>query len=1272
MPLAQLPLTGRPHRNQQLFSDHYLDVVLPMLPQWQSQRENAVRLLAEVQRIFADFVPSTNEAQTEHEFIRPVLEALGHTFEVQPALHTPGNVKRPDYIFYRDAAALAANKNTVLNDANLSGALAVGEVKYWERPLDRAITTGDPFDNKNPGYQISFYMQHTGLPWGILTNGRIWRLYHKETAHKLDRFYEVDLVALLEAESPAAFQYFSAFFAREAFDAGPLSLAELLAASASFTQAISNDLKQQVYDALRHVAQGFLDSPDNRLDTEPATLQQIHDNALILLYRLLFILYAEARGLLPLGTDETYRRSYSLEAIKRDTARELDQGRPLLPGSRLLWPRLTEPFRIIDRGEPVLHVSTFDGGLFDPRRHPFLDRYSVGDAHLRRAIDKLARVGGEFIDYRDLAERHLGTIYEGLLEFRLQPLIERSGGWSVDLVTSKGERKISGSFFTPGFITRYMVEQTIGPVVDRALTDSAGSGPDAQAQAVLALDVLDCAMGSGHFLVEATEYIARRLVEANLLPSALRAPAGAVSFDELSYWKRRVAQSCVYGVDLNPLAVDLAKLSLWLITAAQDHPLSFLDHHLRPGNALAGAWLSDLGASAGSQAERRRRQAATKLEAAQTAGQMTMFEDDAFRRSVGIAVDSMWLIEENPAATVADVKAQESAYEGLRRELIDRYKRMADLSTAVRFGLEVDQRLWQPLVDYANGRTLAASPYFDGWLQQADETAGRWRFFHWELEFPEVFFDRRGGSLGSRAGFDVVIGNPPYVRQEEIAPLKPYLASAYPETYHGVADLYVYFYHQGLRLTRSGGRMSYIVTNKWLRAGYGEPLRAYFAKQGALEQIIDFGHAPIFPDADVFPCIIVLEKPIAASTDVPAPDHQVQVTSFPRAELHRVEIGRYVADHAHAVPHSRFGRAAWNLEPNAVDDLLAKIRRNGEPLAEFAGVKPYRGVLTGLNEAFLIDTPTRNRLVAADRKCAEIIKPCLRGQDMKRWSPEWQELWMIVLKSSENHSWPWATADDAAEEVFHQTYPSLWDHMKRLEPALRKRLDHGVHWWELRTCAYYDAFERRKIMYQEIQTYPWYSLDNTGYLTNNKCFILPVNDLYILAVLNSPLVWWHNWRYLPHMINDTLTPLGVLMEQLPIAPASDETRQAVEPAVARLIEITKSNQQARADMLDWLRTEFSVETPGQKLEAFAALDADAFVEEVRKRRPRVPGRLGPGALSELRAGYYEQATPVQQRRSEARELERRLSDLVNQAYGLTPEEVELLWATAPPRMPLTE
>ncbi|HEY3230169.1 MAG TPA: hypothetical protein VGJ87_13185, partial [Roseiflexaceae bacterium] len=168
----------------------------------------------------------------------------------------------------------------------------------------------------------------------------------------------------------------------------------------------------------------------------------------------------------------------------------------------------------------------------------------------------------------------------------------------------------------------------------------------------------------------------------------------------------------------------------------------------------------------------------------------------------------------------------------------------------------------------------------------------------------------------------------------------------------------------------------------------------------------------------------------------------------------------------------------------------------------------------------------------------------------------------------------------------------------------------------------------------------------------------------------APLIWWHNWRYLPHMKDEALNPAVFLIEQLPIAPPTDATRAEVEPAVERLIAITRANQESRRDTLDWLRTEFGIDTPGQKLEDFAALDADAFVEEVRKRRPKTAGRLTPAALKDLRAGYVEQAAPVQQRRVEALKLEQRLADLVNQAYGLTPEEVNLLWRTAPPRMPV--
>src|SRR5215211_4715821 len=163
-------------------------------------------------------------------------------------------------------------------------------------------------------------------------------------------------------------------------------------------------------------------------------------------------------------------------------------------------------------------------------------------------------------------------------------------------------------------------------------------------------------------------------------------------------------------------------------------------------------------------------------------------------------------------------------------------------------------------------------------------------------------------------------------------------------------------------------------------------------------------------------------------------------------------------------------------------------------------------------------------------------------------------------------------------------------------------------------------------------------------------------------------MWWHNWRYMGHMKDEALNPAGWRMEALPIAPPTDEIRAEAEPAVERLISIAKSGHEARRDVLDWLRTEFGVEKPGQNLEDFAALDADTFVEEVRKRRPRSEGRLTPAALRDLRSGYTEMAVSVREDRAEAAKLERRLSDLVNRAYGLTPEEINLLWSTAPPRM----
>ena len=408
-------------------------------------------------------------------------------------------------------------------------------------------------------------------------------------------------------------------------------------------------------------------------------------------------------------------------------------------------------FRLINKGSPPLKVATFDGGLFDPERHPFLEQYAVGDGHLQEAIDKLSRVGGQFVDYQDLAERHLGTIYEGLLEYHLEALSELEEGWSVALLNEKGERKVSGSYYTPDFVVKYIVDRTVGPVLEEAV---AGKKTDEEkVEAVLALDVLDPSMGSGHFLVEATEHIALFLVGLDVAPEDLEINGEA----ELAYWKRRVVQSCIYGVELNPLAVDLAKLSLWLATVAKDRPLSFLDHHLRCGNSLVGARIDDLQLGG----NRKKRKMKRDDDA-----QLSMLGDPAFQNNMSTAVGSMWTIEENPADTVEEVKEQERLYARLREDLTRRYARLSNLATATYFGVEADPALWKPLVDYTAGRALYAPSMFARWLDEADEMASERRFFHWELEFPEVFFDRQGRTLGEDAGFDAIVGNPPYVQSK--------------------------------------------------------------------------------------------------------------------------------------------------------------------------------------------------------------------------------------------------------------------------------------------------------------------------------------------------------------------------------------------------------------------------------------------------------------------------------------------------------------------------
>jgi hypothetical protein len=766
------------------------------------------------------------------------------------------------------------------------------------------------------------------------------------------------------------------------------------------------------------------------------------------------------------------------------------------------------------------------------------------------------------------------------------------------------------------------------------------------------------------------------------------------------------------------MAVELAKVALWLHSFTVGAPLSFLDHHLRCGDSIVGNWiapslvkLNQLGALHARDLIGRVERVSELMSAIEditdndlTEAQTSKENYETFKQATDPVAAFLSLMT---AETVMGVLA---AAPRKAPEPIDRLIQAGKSDAAIRKA-EADHRAFDRAAGFrmavagelgdpakiASGALLIAETKNGGAplpgsdtarrhaadqvVTEARALAKRHRFFHWEIGFPHIWTQLLSSHPGG--GFDAVIGNPPYVRQELLGEIKPALKQAY-DSFDGMADLYVYFYEQGLKLLRPGGRLSFVVTNKWLKAGYAENLRGLFTNpaRANLQFIADFGHAKhFFPDADVFPCVVVVGKPVTPDAADPALQPTAEICVIPRDQVPRKGLSAAVAEASYPLPLAAFSKASWTLEPPAVMALLEKIRRNGVPLAEYAGVRPLYGIKTGLNEAFLIDGATRDRLVRDDPACADIIKPYLRGQDIQRWYSPDSGLFMILLKSSSDHPWPWADAasEGIAEAIFRQTYPSLHRHMKQYEiidepgaarrRGLRFREDHGRFWWELRPCAYYDLFEGPKIFYQAIQFYPNYSLQSQTILGNNKTYFIPSNDIQILITLNSPTSWYFSWRHFIHMKDEALSNDQVKINQFPIPslPASEAT--ASLEWVHSITESSHSLSRASAAVTDWLRHEFGVEKPGRALTEPHKLDADGFIAAVRAALPK-RRKLSAAEIARLRQEWVDTLTPARQAAATILRCEQQLSDLVNQAYGLTPEEVRLMWQTAPPRMPL--
>jgi hypothetical protein len=359
----------------------------------------------------------------------------------------------------------------------------------------------------------------------------------------------------------------------------------------------------------------------------------------------------------------------------------------------------------------------------------------------------------------------------------------------------------------------------------------------------------------------------------------------------------------------------------------------------------------------------------------------------------------------------------------------------------------------------------------------ADADTDKLKPMNFEDAFPAIM---------KKGGFDAIVGNPPYVRQELLSDLKSYFEMRF-KVYHGTADLYAYFIERGISLLRSGGFFSYIVANKWMRANYGEPLRKWLTSQ-CITQLIDFGDLPVFQGVTTYPCIIIVNKSL--------PEERISITKV--ESLENLDLSAYIKDSAFTVQRSQLKTDGWTLSDETSSSLLDKIKSCGVPLGEYVNRKIYRGVLTGLNEAFVIDEETKNRLISKDTKCAELIKPFLLGRDIKRYETPIAERYLIFTRRGiDIKKYP------SVEKYLFQFKEYLSPKPKNFKGSGWKGRKPGNYkWYEIQdTVDYFLEFEKPKIIVPAIVQTASYAYDTKSIYSNDKTSIIPTNDLYLLSLL---------------------------------------------------------------------------------------------------------------------------------------------------------------------------
>ncbi|MCE7130371.1 class I SAM-dependent DNA methyltransferase [Campylobacter coli] len=754
-----------------------------------------------------------------------------------------------------------------------------------------------------------------------------------------------------------------------------------------------------------------------------------------------------------------------------------------------------------------------------------------------------------------------------------------------------------GSFYTPSFITSYMCKESITKVVldkfnaqfdldakDISELRKSLRKEDKKAQKELlnSIKICDPAVGSGHFLVSALNVMLSIYDELNLFdeefylevqndeilitgrkgefieykrPSTPKDKAHLIQ-QELFHTKKDIIENNLFGVDINPNSCEITKLRLWIELLKHSFYQSFDDENYHDLKTLPNI---DINIKCGNSL-------VSYFETGKSLSHYPNIKEriNKYKRIVKDYKEGFY-IDKNLIAK--EIKNLQESFKNFC--LKDKFNK--EIKQLTNGANEYSKKYGDFLADEHHDEKFKSFFSKNMFEFSFDEKVAIKEFanlkkeydnifnlesnhpFEWRFEFPEILDDD-----GNFKGFDLIIGNPPYIRQEELKELKPHLAKNY-KVYKGTSDIYTYFYELGFNVLKENGILSFITSNKYTRAGYGEALREFLLKNVKVLEYTDLNGIKVFDSATVDTSILCFEKSKSK-------DNKFKYLALSNEILKTCayDIGLY-KDFAEFSQNS-LSKESFTFSDENTSALKAKIERIGTPLKEWQGLNIYRGILTGYNEAFIITTEKRNEILAnckdeaEKERTAKLIRKMLRGRDIKRYSYEWAGLWVINTHNGYKNQ-----NGEKVEAINIDHYPSLKKHFDEFYPQLEKRADKGLTPYNLRNCAYIEEFEREKIVYSEIVRKPQFYLDTKlNFYAEATSFILTGENLkYLIAFLNNDFV---AFIFKTFYAGGNLGENGfrykkAFLEKLPIPKINSKNQKLANELVNLVDEILKAKEQ---------------------------------------------------------------------------------------------------------------